>query len=101
MIRLIKLLLAAATVSGLVYLALRQREVAAGTALARNRMDEPLPEREPEPVLGYDGMDLQTVTEWLERAELDELSLRSIRAYEQRHRARETVLGVIDEKLGE
>lgn len=52
-----------------------------------------------EPVLGYDGMDLQTVIPWLESAELDPETLQRIRSYEQRNRARESVLNTIEDLL--
>jgi len=53
-----------------------------------------------EPVLGYDGMDLQTLVPWLESANLDRATLRRIRDYESRHQARQTVLQTVDDLLG-
>jgi hypothetical protein len=52
-----------------------------------------------EPVLGYDGMDLQTVVPWLESANLDRSTLLRIRAYETRNEAREAVLDTLDSLL--
>jgi hypothetical protein len=54
---------------------------------------------EEEPVLGYDGMDQDTLLDWLHGAELDEETLLRARWYEQRHLAREPVLDALDSKL--
>jgi hypothetical protein len=53
-----------------------------------------------EPVLGYDGMDRDTLIDWLERADLDEDTLERIRRYEQANRNRGMVLQAIDELTG-
>lgn len=45
-----------------------------------------------EPVLGYDGMDVDTLIEWLDDADLDEETLLEIEAYERAHRNRGAVL---------
>lgn len=52
-----------------------------------------------EPVLGYDGMDIQAVLPWLESANLDRATLHRIRDYERRHEARQSVLDLIDDLL--
>jgi|GEM_PF-6149663 len=52
-----------------------------------------------EPVLGYDGMDLQTVVPWLESANLDRATLLRIRTYETRNQARDAVLDTLDSLL--
>ncbi len=57
-------------------------------------------QEEEEPILGYDGMDADTLIDWLERAELDALALRRMRGYEVRHRDRQDVLEAIDDLLG-
>jgi hypothetical protein len=57
------------------------------------------PEDEVEPVLGFDGMDIQTAVPWLESAGLDRQTLLRIRRYEQRNQAREAVLRAIDDLL--
>jgi hypothetical protein len=51
-------------------------------------------------VLGYDGMDADTVIPWLEASHLDPATLLQIREYEERTRARERVLEAIDELIG-
>jgi hypothetical protein len=52
-----------------------------------------------EPVLGYDGMDLQTVLPWLENANLDRATLHRVRAYERSSQQRQAVLDLIDDLL--
>ncbi|MEX0912320.1 MAG: hypothetical protein WD737_01315 [Gemmatimonadota bacterium] len=53
-----------------------------------------------EPVLGYDGMDQETLLEWLEDAELDDSDVRRIMRYEEANFGREPVLEVLGELLG-
>ncbi|HYH80702.1 MAG TPA: hypothetical protein VEX86_12945 [Longimicrobium sp.] len=52
-----------------------------------------------EPVLGYDGMDRDTLVEWLDDADLDERTLLRVRRYEEETDAREPVLDKIDDLL--
>ena len=52
-----------------------------------------------EPVLGYDGMDRDTLLEWLRDAELDRATLLRIQAYETANLARGPVLDTIDDML--
>lgn len=52
-----------------------------------------------EPVLGYDGMDRDTLVEWLDDADLDERTLLRIRRYEEDTGNREPVLDKIDDLL--
>ena len=52
-----------------------------------------------EPVLGYDGMDRDTLMEWLDDADLDESTLLRIRRYELETENREPVLDRIDDLL--
>lgn len=52
-----------------------------------------------EPVLGYDGMDRDTLLDWLVDADLDRDTLLRIRAYETANLAREPVLEAVDELL--
>lgn len=52
-----------------------------------------------EPVLGYDGMDRDTLIAWLDDADLDEATLLHIRRYETSHENREPVLDRIDDLL--
>jgi hypothetical protein len=82
----------------LAYRALREPDD--GASLAPGRDLSPRFDNE-EPVLGYDGMDLQTVVEWLESADLDSATLRRIRAYEQRNRSRESVLDTLNDLIAE
>ena len=52
-----------------------------------------------EPVLGYDGMDRDTLVDWLDDADLDEETLLRIRRYEEATEAREPVLDKVDDLL--
>lgn len=54
---------------------------------------------ETEPVLGYDGMDQDTIIEWLDAAELDRATLVRMHRYEERHLARGPVLAAIGDLL--
>jgi hypothetical protein len=54
---------------------------------------------EEEPVLGYDGMDRDTVVDWLRDATLDEATLLRMERYEKAHENREPVLEVIADQL--
>lgn len=64
-------------------------------------MPEPLqPEEMPEPVLGYDGMDEDTLLDWIRAADLDEHTLRGIERYERATRDRGPVLDMLADLLG-
>ncbi len=52
-----------------------------------------------EPVLGYDGMDRDTLLDWLGDADLDRDTLLRIRAYESANLARGPVLEAVDDLL--
>ena len=52
-----------------------------------------------EPVLGYDGMDRDTLIDWLDDADLDEAALLRIRRYEAATQDREPVLDKVDDLL--
>ena len=52
-----------------------------------------------EPVLGYDGMDRDTLVAWLDDADLDEATLLHVRRYEVANQDREPVLDRIDDLL--
>ncbi|MDQ3557457.1 MAG: hypothetical protein M3409_11880 [Gemmatimonadota bacterium] len=54
---------------------------------------------EHEPVLGYDGMDRDTLVAWLRDADLDDGTLRRVRLYESRHQGRAMVLDTVDELM--
>ncbi|HEX2209828.1 MAG TPA: hypothetical protein VHG93_19260 [Longimicrobium sp.] len=53
-----------------------------------------------EPVLGYDGMDRDTLLDWLREADLDRATLLRIQAYETASLARGPVLDAIEDMLG-
>jgi hypothetical protein len=52
-----------------------------------------------EPVLGYDGMDRDSLVDWLDDADLDEAALLRIRRYEVANENREPVLDKVDDLL--
>jgi len=54
----------------------------------------------PEPVLGYDGMDQETLLEWLPAAGLDFETLDEIIQYEEANLQREVVLELLEEMAG-
>ena len=53
-----------------------------------------------EPVLGYDGMDVDTLLDWLDQAKLDRSRLVAMRTYEEAGQGREAVLRAIEGHLG-
>lgn len=53
-----------------------------------------------EPVLGYDGMDRDTLLDWLGEADLDRATLLRIQAYESANLARGPVLDAVEDMLG-
>ena len=69
---------------------------AEGDLLLEEDDDEALEE---EPVLGYDGMDRDTLIAWMDDADLDEATLLRIRRYEVANQDREPVLDRIDDLL--
>ena len=52
-----------------------------------------------EPVLGYDGMDQETILDWLPFADLDPEQLDEIARYEEANLCREPVLNTLEEML--
>jgi hypothetical protein len=62
-------------------------------------LEEEGDEYDEEPVLGYDGMDRDTLVAWLDDADLDEGTLLRIRRYEELHEDREPVLDKVDDLL--
>jgi hypothetical protein len=52
-----------------------------------------------EPVLGYDGMDRDTLLDWLRDADLDRSTLLRIQAYESANEARGPVLDAVEDML--
>ncbi|CAN5350479.1 hypothetical protein BH20GEM2_BH20GEM2_06360 [soil metagenome] len=100
--------LASGTVLGVLTLAMRRWQ-GDTQAFDSQPLALPAPTRTPdiaprhedeEPILGYDGMDAETLIDWLERADLDTIALRRVRGYETRHRDRQDVLQVVDDLLG-
>ena len=96
-----KALLAGAVV-GIILIAFRDSE--RGEWLLPARLTDRLPvpddeDLEEEPVLGYDGMDQETILDWLDDTEQDPEVLMRTRWYEQRHQAREPVLDALDARL--
>ena len=95
--RLLKLLVAGAVV-GVIVIAFRDAETGGWIA-------PPLPRRgeedtdETEPILGYDGMDVDTLLGWFDEAAPEREVLERMRTYEAAHLAREAVLGAIDRRL--
>lgn len=53
-----------------------------------------------EPVLGYDGMDQDTLLDWLGEADLDDATLERMHRYELANHGREPVLSAIEDQLG-
>ena len=101
-----KVLLGAAAV-GAIALAFRDFEnrrwlgpaVPGGPGALEGDEDEEGGEWVEEPVLGYDGMDRDTLVDWLDDADLDETVLLRIRRYEEANEGREPVLDKVDDLL--
>lgn len=97
----LKAFLAGAAV-GIILIAFRDSE--RGGWLMPAGLDDRLPapdeeDLDQEPILGYDGMDQETLLDWLDDAELDAETLMRTRWYEQRNLAREPVLDALDARL--
>ena len=71
-----------------------------GTAGGRGTTTIPEDEADEEPILGYDGMDRDTLIQWIRDSRLDEDTLIRIHEYEAAHQARERVLQAVSELLG-
>jgi hypothetical protein len=96
-----KVMLAGAAV-GVILTAFRNSETGGWLMPAGLAGRLPLPgdeDLDQEPVLGYDGMDQETLLDWLGDSELDPETLMRTRWYEQRHQAREPVLDALDARL--
>ena len=94
---LLKLLVAGAAI-GVIVIAFRDTD--AGSWIApplqlRGEEDQD----EAEPVLGYDGMDVDTLIEWMDGSAPDRDTLERMRAYETSHLGREGVLTAIADRL--
>lgn len=96
----LKLLVGGAAV-GVILTAFRDFENNAWFAPTLGLRSTPVsPINETEPILGYDGMDVETLRDWLAEARLDRATLRRIREYESAHRARQSVLSAVDAQIG-
>lgn len=93
---LLKALLATAAV-GVILVAFRDFEGQRWMVPALDRDGSPADGEEP--ILGYDGMDQDTLIEWLADADLDRATLLRARRYEAAHRRREPVLAAIGDLL--
>ena len=96
---LLKLLVAGAAI-GVIVIAFRdsdqERWIAPPLRLA-GEGEEDLGEAEP--LLGYDGMDVDALIDWMDSAGPDRTTLERMRDYESAHLAREGVLAAIAERL--
>ncbi len=101
--RLLRILLGLAAV-GVVVAAFRdsrtQRWLRPATSGGDGDDRLPTPGEMEEPVLGYDGMDRDTLVDWLSEADLDRATLVRIHAYESANMARGSVLDTVDDLLG-
>jgi hypothetical protein len=98
---LLKTLLAAAA-AGIIVLAFRDGDNARWLQPAlpgRGPGGPDLDEDDEEPVLGYDGMDRDTLIDWLGQAELEEATLRRVRRYELFNQNRQPVLDAVEDLL--
>ncbi len=98
--RLLKMVLAGAAL-GVIVTAFRDFENETWLIPVRSGdgEDEGGIEDEPEPVLGYDGMDQDTLLDWLDGANLDADTLSRMHRYELAGRGREPVLSAIEDRL--
>ena len=94
--RLLKMLLAGAAV-GVIVIAFRDfdqgRWIAPPLGVGGEDQDEA------EPILGYDGMDVDAILDWFDQTGPDQATLLRMRDYEAQHLAREAVIGAIGERL--
>jgi hypothetical protein len=95
----LKLLLATAAVATIM-LAFRDLRTGEWLRPALEGREPGMRGEDAEPVLGYDGMDVETLLDWLDDADLDDDTLLEIEAYERENRNRRTVLNALAELLG-
>lgn len=93
---LLKLLVGGAAVAAI---AASFRDFRNGGWLSPALPPAPPTDMEVEPVLGYDGMDQETLIDWLTDADLDRDTLARVRAYERVHRNREPVLAATEDLM--
>lgn len=96
--RLLKILLAGAAI-GVIVTAFRDFENQAWLAPAGAGPGGYGGDEEMEPVLGYDGMDEDTLLDWLSEADTDARTLERMHRYELAHLGREPVLSAIEDRL--
>ena len=90
--------LLAGVVIGVIAVAFRDLERGEWLAPQLSRRREPIgPE---EPVLGYDGMDQETVLDWLASANMDAAALERILLYEGANLNRAPVIDLLEDLLG-
>ena len=94
---LLKALVAAAAV-GVIVVAFQDTET--GEWLPLGGMPDRMGADSPEPILGYDGMDRDTLIDFLGSSELDRAMLLRIQAYEMANQGRGVVLDSIADLLG-
>lgn len=96
---LLKLLVAGAAI-GVIAIAFRDSDEGRWIAPPlRLRGEGEEDQDEAEPVLGYDGMDVDTLIGWMDGAAPDPDTLERMRSYEAAHLAREGVLTAIADRL--
>ncbi|CAN5780951.1 hypothetical protein BH23GEM5_BH23GEM5_22970 [soil metagenome] len=95
---LLKALVAAAAV-GVIVVAFQDTETGGWLPLGGTEGDR-MDAGSPEPILGYDGMDRDTLIDFLGAAELDRATLLRIQAYEMGNQGRGVVLDSIADLLG-
>ena len=95
---LLKLLVAGVAI-GVIVIAFRDSDQERWIAPPLRLTGEGEDEEEAEPVLGYDGMDVDTLVDWMDSAAPDRSTLERMRDYESAHLAREGVLAAITERL--
>ena len=94
---LLKALVAAAAV-GVIVVAFQDTET--GGWLPLGGTPDRMGTDSPEPILGYDGMDRDTLIDFLGSSELDRTTLLRIQAYEMANQGRGVVLDSIADLLG-
>jgi hypothetical protein len=95
---LLKLMLAGAAI-GVIVIAFRDADQGRWIAPPLRLTGEGEDQDEAEPILGYDGMDVDALIDWIDSAGPDGSTLQRMRDYEAAHLAREGVLAAIEERL--
>lgn len=95
---LLKLLVAGAAI-GVIVIAFRDTDQGTWIAPPLRLRGEEEDRDEAEPVLGYDGMDVDALIDWMDGSAPDRTTLERMRAYETAHLGREGVLTAIADRL--